>query len=197
LLKNKNYYARQAAEEAFVKLATPEDRERIIDMLKDEDEDARKVAREIFVNIATPEDRERIIDMLKDEDEDARKVARVIFVKIVTPEDREMIINMLMDEDKNVQQAAKDAFVKVVTLEDRRDTIIKLFNNENIEIIKEPITLLKISEAGNNEYLLDLLAEQCQGWSEKQLEIFKLLSEVDKRLYCPYYEEEKEEKSLF
>ena len=35
------------------------------------------------------------------------------------------------------------------------------------------------------------MAEQCQGWSEEQLEIFKLLSEVDKRLYCPYYEEEK------
>jgi len=69
-----------------------------------------------------------------------------------------------------------------------------MVKDEDIYVKKAGIdAFLKISGPENP---LDQLAEQCQGWSEKQLKVFKLLSEVDKRLYCPYYEEEKDEINL-
>jgi HEAT repeat protein len=192
MLKYKHYEAWQAAKKAFLKKATPKAREMIIDMLKDEDYHVRKAAEEAFLKIATPGDREKVIEMMEDEDYHVREAAEEAFLKIATPEDREKVIEMSKDTDYDVRQAAEKAFVKIATPEDR-EKIIEMVKNE--DIVKKKVgvyAFLKISEPADHEKLLDQLAEQCQGWGEKQLEIFKLLSEVDKRLYCPYYEEEKE-----
>jgi hypothetical protein len=50
------------------------------------------------------------------------------------------------------------------------------------------IANLQIPEA---ESLLDVLAEKAQGWGEKKTNFFESLSSLDRRLYCPYFEEEK------
>ena len=39
---------------------------------------------------------------------------------------------------------------------------------------------------------LDLLADEAQGWSEKQMNIFESLSKLDRKLYCPYSKDEED-----
>ncbi|UCH96316.1 MAG: HEAT repeat domain-containing protein [Candidatus Aminicenantes bacterium] len=154
-------------------------------------EDIREEASNGFVLLAAPEDKENILNMLWDENWYVKQAAGKALGKIATPEDRDTIIDMLKDGDYYGKQAATEAFVKVATPGDRKK-IIEMVKDEDIDIKKAGVyAFLKISGPGDHEYLLDLLAEQCQGWSEEDLEIFELLSEVDKRLYCPYYEEEK------
>ncbi len=190
MLKDEDSDVRQAAVEALGKIATPEDIEKIIEMLKDDDYDVREAAVEVLVNIATSEDREKIIEMLKDEDSYVRKAAVEILGNITTPEDREKIIEMLKDEDSYVRKAAVEVFGNIATPEDR-EKIFEMAKDEDEKVREVAADLfLKISEPEDNEYLLDLLAGKAQGWSEKNLEYFKLLSKLDKRLYCPYYEEE-------
>jgi hypothetical protein len=100
-----------------------------------------------------------------------------------------IIYNIITDKNSDVRQTAIEAFVKIATSKDW-NTIIEMVKDGDIHIKKAGVyAYLKISGPWDHEILLDLLAEQCQGWSEDQLEIFKLLSEVDKRLYCPYYDE--------
>ncbi len=52
--------------------------------------------------------------------------------------------------------------------------------------------LEKITESVDCEYLLDLLADEAQGWSEKQMNIFESLSKLDRKLYCPYFKDEED-----
>jgi hypothetical protein len=40
-----------------------------------------------------------------------------------------------------------------------------------------------------SEHLLDLIASTSEGWSEKQMDLFELLSKLDRKFYCPYFEE--------
>jgi len=190
MLKDEDNDVQQAAKLAFLNIAKPEDSEKIIKMLKDKNIDVQQAAIKAFLKIVTSEDLENIINIMKDEDNVVRQVAKEALVKVATKEDWEKLINIMKDENNAVRQVAKKAFVKIATPDDRKK-IIEMLNNEDIYVKKTgAYAFLKISEPGDHEDLLDLLAEQCQGWSEKQLEIFKLLSEVDKRLYCPYYEEE-------
>jgi hypothetical protein len=214
----KNYF-RLAVARVFGNIATPADREKIIEIMKDKDSDVREKVIEAFVKIARPEGREMFIEMLKRvgyfvggpgevlreitelEDMEAiidllksnniflRQAAESAFVKISTPEDREKIVEILKDKQRDVREAAAEAFVKISTPEDR-EKIIEMVTDLDMSVKEAGVyAFLKILGPGEHEYLLDLLSEQCQGWSEYQLEIFKLLSEVDKRLYCPYYEE--------
>jgi hypothetical protein len=140
-------------------------------------------------------ERSQMLEMLKTNisygKEDIREKAVNGFASLAAPEDKENILDMLTDaEDGYVRQGTAAAFVRIATPEDR-EKIIDMVKDEEIDVKKTGVYIfLKITGHGEHEYLLDLLAEQCQGWSEKQLEVFKLLSEVDKRLYCPYYEEE-------
>jgi HEAT repeat protein len=191
MLKDSYSDVRQAAVMALGKMVTPEDREMLIEMVKDEDRDVRFNVLMEFFKIATLEDRGKVIEMLEDEDHSIRLMAIKIFIiKITTPKDRGIIIELLKDEDINVREFSATWFIYISTPE-YREMIIEMTNNEDINVKKAGVyAFLKISGPGDQEYLLDQLAEQCQGWSEDQLEIFELLSEVDKRLYCPYYEEE-------
>ena len=52
--------------------------------------------------------------------------------------------------------------------------------------------LEKITEPVDCEYPLDLLADEAQGWSEKQMNIFESLSKLDRKLYCPYFKDEED-----
>lgn len=165
-------------------------RESIIEMLKDKDYIVRIAAVEALGKIAAPEDREKIIEMLNDEDSYVRQAAVEALGMMATPEDRDKIIEMFTDEERVVQKSAIEALGKIASLEEK-DKIIELVKDEESNVrIAAVETFLKISEHEDNEYLLDLLAEKAQGWSEENLEYFKLLSKLDKRFYCPYYEEE-------
>jgi hypothetical protein len=97
---------RDEAANGFIKITTPEAREKIIEMLKDEDSGVRQSAVDALGKIAKPEDREKIIEMLKDEDSGVRQAAVDALGKIAKPEDREKIIEMLKDEYSGVKQAA-------------------------------------------------------------------------------------------
>ena len=52
--------------------------------------------------------------------------------------------------------------------------------------------LEKITEQVDCGYLVDLLADEAQGWSEKQMNIFESLSKLDRKLYCPYFNDEED-----
>lgn len=56
--------------------------------------------------------------------------------------------------------------------------------------------LTKMGKSEDIESLLDLLADDAQGWSkgDRQKESFELLAELDRKLYCPYYDELKRER---
>jgi HEAT repeat protein len=195
MLTDEDKYVRQAAVKALEKITTREDREKNIEIVKNKIYHVKQKLANVSVYIATLQDKEKIIKMLKNKyiPGYARQVAKEAFVKIATLEDRQMIINMLKDEDYYGKQSAAKAFVKIATPEDW-EKIIEMMKDEDIYVKRAGVyAFLKISEPGDREKLLDPLSEQCQGWSEDQMEIFKLLSEVDKRLYCPFYEEEKEE----
>ena len=47
-------------------------------------------------------------------------------------------------------------------------------------------TLVKIAKLEDSELLLDYLAKEAQGWSEKQKIFFRVLSLLDSKYYCPY-----------
>jgi HEAT repeat protein len=189
MLKHYDKDVRQVATKAFLKIATPKDHETIIEMLKAEDYHIQNEAGEAFVRIVTSGDMEKIIELLKDEIYYVRQAAAKAFLKIATPEDRERIIEMLKVENYSVRWTAAKALGNIATPGDM-EKIIEMVKNEDIDVIKAGVgAFLKIAGPGDHESLLDLLAEQCQDWSVGQLEIFTLLSELDKRLYCPYYEE--------
>jgi HEAT repeat protein len=111
---------RNQAKIAFLKTAQPEDKGKIVEMLRDEDERVRKVAVEALGKIAQPEDKGKIVEMLQDEDERVRKVAVEALGKIAQPEDKGKIVEMLDDRNWYVQKAAKEAFLKIAQPEDWR-----------------------------------------------------------------------------
>jgi hypothetical protein len=120
---------RKEAFNGFVRLAAPEDKETILNMMWDEDSYIRLAAVKALRNIATPEDWERIIDMLKIEDYYLKEAAKEVFSKIATPEDREKIIEMLKDKDIDVRQAARNAFIKIAISEDWNDGMLEKWND--------------------------------------------------------------------
>ena len=136
--------------------------DKIYQMIKDDvfhgNEIFMENAGEIFAKIAKPEDRDKIIEMLNDKNDSIRKVAIMAFAKIARPEDRDKIIEMLNDKNDRIRKVAKEALVKIATSEDK-------------------------------EFLLDLLADGVHVWSEKDLTIFEALSNLDKKYYCPFFEE--------
>ncbi|NQE06568.1 hypothetical protein C5S32_11925 [ANME-1 cluster archaeon GoMg1] len=74
-----------------------------------------------------------------------------------------------------------------------RDKIIEMLHDEDRDVQRAAAEALeKIAEPECREYLLDLLADEAQGWSVKQRNIFESLSKLDRKLYCPYFKDEED-----
>ena len=182
---------REAAKDAFVKITRPGDRGIVFEMLNDTDKEIRHTAIRAFEKVAKPDDLDMIIELLHDENHFFRDVATETFVKIAKPEDRDKIIEMLKDEKGYIRIAAAGAFGKIARPKDK-DNLTKMLYDEFKEIrIAALKALIKMGKPEDIESLLDLLADDAQGWSngDRQKESFELLSELDRKLYCPYYDE--------
>jgi len=222
MLHDEDEVIRRVAKKALAKIASPEDRDEIIEMLHDRDEGIRIFAKKALAKIAKDEDRneisailydenmdvrrgdikvgkiaehediDRIIEMLHDRDEVVREVAVEAFVKIAEHEDIDRIIEMLHDSDEVVRRAAVEAFVRIAKTEDR-DKIIERLYDENWFVRRAAVeAFVKIAKTEDREYLLDLLADEAQGWSKKQKDFFELVSDMDRKFYCPYFKDEED-----
>ena len=188
MLRDVNPDVREATLRLLEKLGTPEDKDKIIKMFYDNMWYVRRAAVEALGKLATPEDKDKIIKMLRDVNPDVREATLRLLEKLGTPEDKDEIIKMLRDEDLDVREAATRAFIMISTLEDK-DQIIKMLRDEDVSVWKAAArTLAVIATPEDKENLLDLLSDEVQGYSERQIDLFYVLSELDKMFYCPYYE---------
>ena len=83
------------ASNGYVRLAAPEDKRTIIDMITDEENYFRLAIARAFGDIATPADKEKIIEIMKDIDSDIREKILGAFVKKLRPKGRERLIDIL------------------------------------------------------------------------------------------------------
>jgi HEAT repeat protein len=186
ILYDENSQIQSAAGEIFAKIAEPEDKERIIEMLNDGDWHVRLAALEAFERIANPEDKDVVIEMLHDEWCYVRETASEIFVKIAIQEDKEKITEMLHDEYCYVRLAALEAFERIANPEDK-DVVIGMLHDEDPEVRSGAILVLaRIADPEVREHILDLLSDEAQGYKEKQMYLYRILSLLDRVYYCPF-----------
>jgi HEAT repeat protein len=161
MLKRQIYHGKEdilkEASNGFVRLAAPEDKENIINMLWDEDWYVKQAAGKALGKITTPEDRKTIIDILKDKDYYVRQVAVKAFGNIATPEDREKIIEMLEDYDKHVRQAAGKAFGNIATPKDREKIIEMLKHYDEDVRERAGEAFVKIATREDREKIFEML----------------------------------------
>ncbi|NIM81096.1 MAG: HD domain-containing protein [Candidatus Aminicenantes bacterium] len=143
-----------------------------------------------FLERFYPGGMDKILELLKSEKRKFRYFALDEFLKIAKPGDLDKIIEVLLDEDYFARDAAIDAFIKIATSDDI-DKILEMLHHQFSGVRRASVKALKkFAKLEDAEYLLDLIAEESQGWNDKQQDFFYALRELDKKFYCPYYEEE-------
>jgi len=147
---------RNQAKIAFLKMAQSEDKDEIIEMLRDKDERVWKVAVEALGKIAQSEDKDKIIEMLRDKDEDVKEIVVEAFLKIAQPKDWGKIVEMLRDESWYVQKAAEGAFLKIAQPEDK-DKIIEMLRDEDERVRKVAVEALgKIAQPEDKDKIIEM-----------------------------------------
>jgi len=121
---------RQAAVEALGKIARPEDKDQIVELLQDEDSAVRRAAAMVLGKIANSEDRDKIVKMLLDEDLAVRRAAAMVLGKIANSEDRGRIVEQLHDKNSDIRRAAVVALGKMGRHEDR-DKIVEMLRDRD------------------------------------------------------------------
>jgi HEAT repeat protein len=151
---------RNQAKIAFLKTAQPEDKGKIVEMLRDEDERVRKVAVEALGKIAQPKDKGKIVQMLREEDDDVKESVVEAFLKVAGPEDWRRIVGMLRDENWYVQRAAEWAFLKIAQPEDK-GKIVEMLRDEDERVRKVAVEALgKIAQPEDKGKIVEMLQDE-------------------------------------
>jgi HEAT repeat protein len=197
MLRSEDWYVRKTSLKALCKVITPENKEdiitpqekkNIIEMLCDVDEDVKEAAAELFSKVAIHQDKEKIIEMLHDEDEFVREVAGRVFPYIIETNDSEDIVETLQrkDETWEVRRPSAEAFAKIATPKDRK-YVTEMLYDEDCQVQKTAVRIfVSISESHEIDSFLDFLSEKAQVYGEKEKRHFRVLSMLDRELYCRY-----------
>lgn len=197
MLHSEDWYVRRTSLKALCKMITPEnkediitpqEKEDIIEMLYDVDEDVKEVAAELFSKTTIHQDKEKIVEMLHDEDEFIQDVAGRVLRQIAVPDDSKDIVETLQrkDETWEVRRPNAEAFAKIATPKDRK-YVTEMLYDEDCQVQKTAVRIfVSISESHEIDSFLDFLSERVQGCGGEEKRNFRLLSILDRELYCPY-----------
>ena len=189
MLDDANKYVRIAAIRALRKIAKTDDINELRGMVYDDEEIVSQTAIVAYVNVVKNLlGIDGVINLLHDDDFDIQESASEILPTIAEPKDKDKIIKMLSDRKNHcAREVAVMALGNIAKHEDM-DTIRSILSSEESMAVRQAAvtTLLKIAKLEDSEFLLDYLAKEAQGWSEKQRIFFRALSLLDKKFYCPY-----------
>ena len=188
MLNSVNKYVRIAAIKALRKIAKAEDIKTVKILVYDKDESIKQSAIYAYTDVT-----KRllgingIINLLYDTDSDVQEYAIEILPTIVKPVNRGEIINMLSSKKRCVREAAVLTLGNIAKHEDM-DTIRSILSSDESMAVRQAAvtTLEKIAKLEDSEFLLDYLAKESQGWSEKQKIFFRALSLLDDKYYRRY-----------
>lgn len=189
MLNSVNKYVRIAAIKALRKIAKAEDIKTVKILVYDKDESIKQSAIYAYTDVT-----KRllgingIINLLYDTDSDIQQYASEILPTIAKPEDKDKIIKMLSDRKNHcAREVAVMALGNIAKHEDM-DTICSILSSDVSMAVRQAAvtTLVKIAKLEDSEFLLDYLAKEAQGWSEKQKIFFRALSLLDDKYYRQY-----------
>ena len=158
-----------------------------VNLIKHDDDTINRAATNLLIDQVIRDDLSLIAGMLKDEDGHVRRAVVEAYGKLGTRDDLSLIAGMLKDEDGNVRRAVVEAYGKLGTRDD-----LSLFTgmlkdtDEEVRQAAEEV-LLQIGTNDDEERLLDLVAENAQGWGWDSIaqSNYRTLCLLDEKFYCP------------
>jgi HEAT repeat protein len=147
---------REIAAEAFLKIVKREDKQLILELIKNNKQRVREIAIRAFAQITETEDRAVVLCLMRDYPEHLGYLS-VAFAKVANSDDRQLALELLRNKEFTVRSAAAEAFVRLALPSDMNLLTELVLDSDYYIQDAAARAILKVAQRNDIDLLIKLL----------------------------------------